>query len=274
MRIILAGYNVDAEVLGQLTQGQNRQDVTPETISAAYARVSRDPRPIDELRQIARQEVEKARRSNSTIIFKMGHHSIAEHAVFNFDLLDISRLALEEIEKFRLCSFTEKSQRYQRLENSYVIPDEIRETENEEKFVKIVEKQNDFYQKLVSDGIEPEDARYITSLATCGQVGLTINARNLELMIRRFASHGLSEIKEIGKRMYELVAHIAPSIVLFTAANDFDQKTYSELREHFRGKWERKRRAKSICELVDYTEKADLKLIASLLHSSSGISFR
>jgi len=274
MQVNLAGYNVDAEVLAELTKGQDRQDVTPETISAAYARVSRDPRPIPELRQVARQEVEKARRSNSTIIFKMGHHSIAEHAVFNFDLLDISRLALEEVEKFRLCSYTEKSQRYQKLENSYVVPDEIRGTKYEERFVKIVEKQNNYYQELISQGIPKEDARYVTSLAVCGQVGMTINARNLELLVRRFASHFLKEVQELGQKFYGAVAQVAPSLILFTAANDFDQKTYPELREYFKGKWERKKRVSSSCTLVDYTEKADLKLAAALLHTSSGISFR
>jgi len=271
MKIILAGYNVDAEVLSELNR---RADVTPETLSAAYARISRDPRPIDELRKIAREEVEKARKSNSTIIFKMGHHSVAEHAVFNFDLLDVSRLALEEIEKFRLCSFTEKSQRYQKLEGGFLIPEEIKGAKSENRFVEIIEKQNQYYQELVGKGIEPEDARYVTAMATYGQVGLTINARNLELLFRRFASAELEEVKKLGRSLYDLASKIAPSILLFTEANDFDQKTYPELRDYFQGKWERQRRVKPACELVDYTEKADLKLVAALLHTSSGISFR
>ena len=274
MKIILAGYNVDAEVLSELTEGQHRLDVTPETISASYARISRDPRPINELRKIAREEVEKTRKSNSTIIFKMGHHSVAEHAVFNFDLLDVSRLALEEVEKFRLCSFTEKSQRYQKLEGGFLIPEEIKGAKSEDRFVEIIEKQNQYYQELVGKGIEPEDARYVTAMATYGQVGLTINARNLELLFRRFASAELEEVRKLGRSLYELAGRIAPSILLFTEANDFDQKTYPELRDYFRGKWERQRRVKPACELVDYTKKADLKLVAALLHTSSGISFR
>lgn len=273
MQIILAGYNVDAEVLAELSRGQSRQDVTPETISSAYARVSRDPRPVSELRRMARAEVEKARKSNQNIIFKMGHHSIAEHAVFNFDILDVSRLALEEIEKFRLCSYTEKSQRYQKLEGGFVVPEEIRGTKDEGRFVEVIEMQNKFYQELVDKGVEPEDARYVTSLATCGQVGMTINARNLEFLVRRFASHELREVQAVGKKMYELAAQIAPSIILFTAANDFDQKTYSELRRLFQGKWERKRKVSKRSTLVDYTKDADIKLIASLLHTSSGISY-
>jgi len=104
MKVILAGYNVDSEVIDELKRNNPpRNDVTPETLSASYARISRDPRPVNELRAVARAEVEKARRSNRKIIFKMGHHSVAEHAVFNFDIIGLSRLATEEIEKFRLC---------------------------------------------------------------------------------------------------------------------------------------------------------------------------
>ncbi len=127
MKIVLAGYNVDADVVGELKRASpSRDDVTPETLSAAYARISRDPRPADELRAAARAEVEKARRSNRNIIFAMGHHSVAEHAVFNFDVIGVSRLAIEDLERFRLCSFTEKSQRYIKLGEDFVVPAEVR----------------------------------------------------------------------------------------------------------------------------------------------------
>jgi flavin-dependent thymidylate synthase len=278
MKIMLAGYNVDSQVLEDLKKtSRPRQDVTPETLSASYARISRDPRPINELRKIAREEVEKARKSNSTIIFKMGHHSIAEHAVFNFDILGVSRLALEEIEKFRLCAFTEKSQRYQKLENDFVVPEEVAGTRDEGRFIDIIKQQNKFYHELVEKGIEPEDARYVTSLATQGQVGLTINARNLELLFRRFASHPLAEIRQIGKEMYKLVEPIAPSIILFTEANDFDQKTYAELGTESRELGSEKKELRAgngeAVELVDYTNDADNKLIAALLHSSTDVPF-
>lgn len=274
MRIILAGYNVDTEVIEDLKKtSRPRNDVTPETLSASYARISRDPRPIDELRREARQEVEKARKSNSTIIFKMGHHSIAEHAVFNFDILGVSRLALEEIEKFRLCAYTEKSQRYQKLEDDFVVPGELRNSSLEKDFIDTVKKQNEFYHVMVENKIEPEDARYITSLATEGQVGQTINARNLEALFRRFASHPLSEVRRIGQEMFKLVEPIAPSIILFTEANDFDRKTYPKLRALNTEHRSQKRKTKNDVELVDHTRDADNKLIAALLHSSCDLSF-
>jgi len=300
MKVLLAGYNLDTQVIEDLKKNSSeRQDITPETLSASYARISRDPRPIDELRSIARTEVEKSRKSNRSIIFSMGHHSVAEHAVFNFDIIGASRFAIEEIEHFRLCSFTEKSQRYIKLENDYVIPDEIKGSEFEGLFKETIELQNSFYHKLFEnlkdyvfnkhadlakdkknhrmiEGWAKEDARYIASLATEGQLGLTINARNLELLFRRFASSGLAEVRTIGEKMFSLVEKIAPSIILFTKANDYDQKTLGELVNVTSSLIKKSKKANgkiNDVKLEAYTPKADEITLATLLHTSSSISF-
>lgn len=299
MKVLLAGYNVDKEVLEELKKSAApREDVTPETLSASYARISRDPRPIDELRRIARAEVERARRSNRNIIFKMGHHSVAEHAVFNFDIIEVSRLAIEEIEKYRLCSYTEKSQRYITLKADFVLPEEVKKAGKKDVFLKTIQEQNALYYELykklspyffsqhkelaenpkkhsILDGWAKEDARYVVSLATKGQLGMTINARNLELFIRRFASQKLSELRELNLKIFKLAKEVAPSIILFTEANDFDAKTYDDLRKHSELilNSPRQQRGDSV-QLVDYTPDGDTKLIAALMHSSSFLSFK
>jgi len=308
MRVFLAGYNVDKEVIDELKKhSPPREDVTPETLSASYARISRDPRPADELRAVARQEVERARRSNQAIIFKMGHHSVAEHAVFNFDIIGVSRLALEEIEKFRLCSYTEKSQRYIKLGDDFVIPEEVRNAGLERIFLKTVRAQNSLYHRLyeklkpylfnkygelaanpknhpVLEGWAKEDARYTVSLATEGQVGLTINARNLELLIRRFAAKKLAELRELNNRIYALAREVAPSIILFIEATDFDARTYVELEAAARPLFMEKGRAgekrvprRSAGEeevaLAEATPDGDDRILAALLHTSTAMSY-
>ncbi len=294
MKVILAGYNLDSVVIDELKKNSPlRMDITPETLSASYARISRDPRPADELRADARAEVERARRSNRNIIFKMGHHSVAEHAVFNFDIVGVSRFALEEIEKFRLCSYTEKSQRYIKLKDDFVLPDEVKKAGLAEIFIDTIKAQNALYHKLykrlkpffydrhkdmasdpknhaVLNGWAKEDARYTVSLATQAQVGMTLNARNLEFLIRRFASKKLAELKELNIKIYELVKEVAPSIILFTDANDFDARTYKDLEKsagkllgsgHIKGNGE--------VTLVSSTPDGDSRLVAALFHSSS-----
>ena len=297
MKIFLAGYNVDSEVLEELKKkSPHREDVTPEILSASYARISRDPRPVNELRAVARAEVKKARRSNRDIIFKMGHHSVAEHAVFNFDIIGMSRLSIEEIEKFRLCSYTEKSQRYITLTDDFVIPEEIKKAGLKDVFTKTIKTQNALYHRLykklrsyffeknkemagnpkkhsILDGWAKEDARYVTSLATEGQLGMTTNARNLEFMIRRFASKNLEELKEFNQKIFALAKEVAPSILRFTEANDFDSRTYGELEDEAQSFLKSSGESKEPVSLVDYTPGADTKLIASLLHTISSLSY-
>jgi flavin-dependent thymidylate synthase len=301
MRVILAGYNVDSSVLEELKKNSPpREDVTPETLSASYARISRDPRPADELRAAARTEVERARRSNQTIIFKMGHHSVAEHAVFNFDIIGVSRLAIEEIERFRLCSFTEKSQRYITLGEDFVVPEEIRRAGLEDLFTSTVRAQNvlyhRFYDRLrphvfdkfresaadpknhaVLDGWAKEDARYIVSLATQGQLGLTLNARNLELLIRRFAGRENEEIRALNAQLYALAKEVAPSILLFTEASEFDARTYRELAaaadEFPVAGRRRKSRLRGGVGLAGFTPDGDDRVLAALLHTVSRASY-
>ncbi len=295
MKVILAGYNVDIEAL-QIGGGSI---TTPETLSAAYARISRSPRSIDALRKQARKEIEQARRSNRTIIFDMGHHSIAEHAVFNFDIIGISRRAVEELEHFRLCSYTEKSQRYVTLQGDFVIPEEITGTKLADDYKGTIERQNGLYQELYGkirtyylnksteagqdaklkkqlENLAKEDGRYILSLATQTQLGATINARNLELMIRRFASHPLAEVRELGSKLYRLVKDVAPSILLFCAANPYDEKTYPALRKHARrlGMPQRRRHKQEDVELVDCTRTADDKVLSALLFHVSGRTYQ
>jgi flavin-dependent thymidylate synthase len=302
MRIVLAGYNVDSAVLDELKKNSpRREDVTPETLSASYARISRDPRPADELRAVARAEVDRARRSNQSIIFKMGHHSVAEHAVFNFDVIGVSRLAIEEIERFRLCSFTEKSQRYITLGADFVVPEEVRRAGREELFVDTVKAQNVLYHRLyarlkpfvfekyaaaaadpknhsVLDGWAKEDARYIVSLATEGQLGLTVNARNLELLIRRFAAKGLEELRAVNARIYALARGVAPSIILFTDPSPFDAETFPDIAAaglaapSAGGKW-RGRAVKDVV-LAAHPSDGDAAVIAALIHTAGGLSYK
>ena len=53
--------------------------------------------------------------------------------------------------------------------------------------------------KSLLEGWAKEDARYAISMATQTQLGMTINARNLELMLRRLAALPLAEAKNTVK---------------------------------------------------------------------------
>jgi len=291
VNVILAGMNVDKDQLDALLEiNESYRDyiesnqclgkthtigpdgflankikvMTPESIAAAYARISRNPEPVNELRVKAREDVEAARKSVSNITHDMGHSSIAEHIVFNFDILGLSRRAIEELERHRLNAYTEKSQRYITLDGDYVIPTELDEfPELKDRFIQIIENQNALYnqafpkinemllkkyeqgefaelfkqmnitdekaQKRTIEGWAKEDARYCLSMATEGQLGTTINGRNLERMITEFRSSQISEVRELGDKLAQQTEGIAPSLLKYTQPTDYYQKTRKEL---------------------------------------------
>jgi len=304
MKIILAGYNLDTETIREFQErNPDAKHLTPETISAAYARISRSPKSVDELRAISRGEVEKARASNRNIVFEMGHSSVAEHAVFNIDILGVSRLLVEEIEKFRLCSYTEKSQRYVLFKDDFVIPDKIRKTGLEEIFVGAIREQNKFYHELYEklkpyiferhkslaedpknrsmlEGWAKEDARYVIAMATETQLGMTVNARNLELMLRRLSAHPLDEARAFSRKLFKATKDTAPSLIRYTEATDYDRLTRKLLKETVDAalKDETAEGGDGACPhgkpvtLVHATPQADELTVASLIHSSSGLS--
>jgi flavin-dependent thymidylate synthase len=286
LKIELAGFNVDTGILRRLNR-TGKEVLTPETFSAAYARISRSPEDITAIRKKAVEDVERSRKSNKAIIFEMGHHSVAEHAVFNFDISQVSRLAMEEIEKLRLTSYTEKSQRYVTLKGDYVIPGEIRDPKDIRRFQKIIRIQNQFYfkaysalktyifdhhphdqenrlQKRLLEGWAKEDARYILSLATQGQLGMTINARNVEHLLRRSAMSDRSEVREVGEKIFSILKKIAPSIILFPEPSALDLDLKTDFRTAFHSLTGQQIPSSGL-QIIDYTPDADDRILAAFL---------
>ncbi len=295
MRIVLAGYNLDSSIIEQFRKTCDKPEtLTPETVAVAYARISRDPSPVTELREKAISDVEAARRSARSIIFDLNHQSVAEHATFNFDILDISRLCVEALQWHRLCSYTEKSQRYQELAGEFVLPVEF-QGDDRSLFEKCLKKQTEVYalafpvlldyfkQKhpemmsskrdlRIVEGYAKEDARYAMGLAVRAQLGFTANARNLEYIIRALRAHPLREMQELGEEFYRLAGAIAPSLILLTDPSEYEKEfgrplsedyfteTHSCAREIV-AEFAREFKQDQTVDISPYSEKNDVKLI-------------
>lgn len=280
MKITLAGYNVDATILSRARRREGER-VTPEVISAAYARISRDPRSVGALRAEAAREVARARRSNERIVFGLGHASVAEHAVLNFDVLGVSRLAVEEIEHFRLASFTEKSQRYIRLDRDVVVPREIVEAGAEREFRALVTRLHRAYERAframgragVAEGPAKEDARYLMPLATATQLGMTINARELEYVIMRLAANGLAELRELSGRLYRASKRVVPSLIRYPGPTPHWAEAERGLAEIARIAPRAAGAPARSARLLSVTPDAELRLAACLVFASRGCSF-
>jgi thymidylate synthase ThyX len=257
VEVILAGQTIDTEFLRLLRQGELPPDIepSPETISAAYARISRFPESVTELRAQARRDVPAARKSNRTIVFRMSHHSVAEHVQLNFDILNTSRLAIEALEEARLCSYTEKSQRYITLRGDYVRPVELK-GDDLDLFERITAEQVALYLKAFPilhelqkgkhpdmlgnktdqetvEGWAKEDARYALNLATEGQLGFSANARNLEYIVRKLRHHPLAEVRDLSRQLFDRGCEVVPSLIILSDPVKFKEQFGKDISDGF-----------------------------------------
>lgn len=146
---------------------------------------------------------------------KSGHHSVLEHAYATFRIRGISRACSHQLVRHRLCSFTQKSQRYVNEENfSYVIPPSISEDPKAKKvFEEFMENARSTYKKLKDMGIKSEDARFVLPNATETEIVLTANFRELRHIISlRKQNSAQWEIRRVAEKMLEILKQHAPSV--------------------------------------------------------------
>jgi thymidylate synthase ThyX len=128
-----------------------------------------------------------------------------------------------------------------------------------------------------------EDARYILPLASEGQVGLTINARNLEHLFRRFHLSRREEVRRIGRTMYDLVYPVAPSIFLFSEPSQFEKylsgsfkhnfDTIGHSTNHFPGAAKKEKKQDLETKITGYTENGDDIILASFLSIYNSLDY-
>ncbi len=268
-----SGKKSDEEklTLAKIALSQLEEQFTPEVLTATYARISRSPESIEELLKEALKNVPKARSSNKKIIYGMGHHSIADHVLFNFNITKASRLLIESIEDNRLAGYTEKSQRYVELAGEYVKPEEF-SAKDMKRYEALAKLQNDFYFKTKDkifnhlkgkhaselekmtgkvrdeflselEGKAKEDARYVLCNGTIVQVGASYPGQTAEHTIRKNKYGRLKEQKSLAKQEFDQIMQFSPSIIqltdpeLFKAYNngkELDDENYEKTRDGLR----------------------------------------
>ena len=162
-----------------------------------------------------------------------GHESVAEHAVFTFQVEGISRSCSHQLVRHRLASYSQQSQRYVNMDGfEYVTPKSIQTTKGIiqfrcEPYSQELDSDNllEAYQHLMEDiqlvysefvkcGVPEEDARYILPNACTTNITITMNARELRHFFgERCCTRAQWEIREMAEKMLEQVRAVAP--VLF-----------------------------------------------------------
>lgn len=200
-------------------------------------------------------------------IIKMGHKSIIEHDYLVFALNDVTPIVEQTIIGNRLTSFTIKSRREVDFRTAgFYVPEfrnkdlELHEKNDElkEKFTAHAKMLFNTYGDIVDSGINVEDARFILPYCFHSNIIMGLNARELEKMIIALRFGPLSritELKELGKNLYNIVKEYVPYLVPNIKAQEVDDKSRFEYLESMKERPEIKIIPKA--KLISYTPNAD-----------------
>ncbi|MFT3776352.1 MAG: FAD-dependent thymidylate synthase [Minicystis sp.] len=187
---------------------------------------------------------EKARAFHEKWVVGYGHASVAEHAVVHLAIENVSIVASKVIEDARLASYTEKSTRYVVFDQkSYVEPPGLSPAAAT-RYRAIVEGLFTAYLDLMPKVTEAlrvknpraegtSEAAYNAAIraqacdllrgllpaGTRTNLGLTINARALEMLLSKMLSNPLGESVALAKAMHGAALHVAPTLVKYAAEN-------------------------------------------------------
>ncbi len=275
--------------------------LSPETIAVAFAKTSRAPESFREI--AAELSEEKSAQFHEKWVVGYGHASVAEHAVLHFAFENVSRIAIETIESSRLASYTEKSTRYQKWgQADFTIPPELDGHPLRDEFIQTVR----FLFSTYAESLDPlknlilsrsprrdnesdeaydrrirsqyvDRCRFILPAAANANVGMTANARVIEMIIRKMLSHPLAEVKQIGEKMKEVAKAETPTLVKYADAVPYVVETVAEI-----GNWELviENRQSSIvnrksewCSLIDYDKDGEKKVLAAALYRFNEMPF-
>ena len=168
--------------------------------------IQQTPAPVETISKIASICYDSTPKNPLGLVkhlYRNGHHSVFEHIYFTFKIEGISRACSHQLVRHRMCSFTQRSQRYCSEDGfGYVTPPSI-ELESYATGIKFVKEE---YEHLQCLGIPNEDARYVLPNACCTDLYLSCNLRELiHIANERLCTRAQWEIRELVKKMVALV---------------------------------------------------------------------
>ncbi|MFA5133998.1 MAG: FAD-dependent thymidylate synthase, partial [Patescibacteria group bacterium] len=274
------------------------EGLTPEVRAVCFAKCSRSPESFDEIAKELTEE--KSSEFHEKWVVGYGHSSVAEHAILSIAMENVSILATKVIEDNRLASYTEKSTRYQIFDkNRYLKPAKLIESPLGAIYQDAGDFLFDTYEKLSAPMLEfikkrepkgektaekmyesvckakvCDNIRYLLPTATLTNLGMTINARNLDWAITKLLSHPLEEIQEIGAGLKSESAKVTPTLEKFAAPNPYLIETQKELGSLSKWLYEKETPTENTpVKIVDYDKDAENKLIAALLYKGSNLPY-
>lgn len=168
--------------------------------------IQQTSKPIENITQIASICYDSEPKDPMKLVrhlYNNGHHSVFEHIYFTFKIEGISRACSHQLVRHRMCSFTQRSQRYCNEDDfKYVAPPSIGDNNPFDVMMTEAMENYDDLREFASK----EDARYVLPNACCTDLYLSCNLRELiHICNERLCSRAQWEIRELVKKMVDLV---------------------------------------------------------------------
>ncbi len=209
-----------------------------------------------------------------------GHKSIAEHDYLVFALENVTPIIEQIIIGYRLTSFTIKSRRNVDFRSvGFYVPDFKDKNGNtlennlelQEAYREYMQSLFNRYGDLVDESLPVEDCRYILPYSYYSNIIMGCDANELSNMVSDMLYGKISkitEVKELGEKLYEAIKEYAPYLVPFIEKEE-TKSIYEDhlafLDEKFAKADTPKARLLDKVYMVDYTKDADLKVLISTL---------
>ena len=172
--------------------------------------IQQTPNPIETIAQIASICYDSNPLNPFGLVkhlYKNGHHSVFEHIYFTFKIEGISRACSHQLVRHRMCSFTQRSQRYCTEGGFCVVePHTVYKVDNNYGYFDLMDIIEKHYDELQALGVPNEDARYVLPNACTTSLYLSCNLRELiHISNERLCSRAQWEIRELVQKMVALV---------------------------------------------------------------------
>ncbi|MBD3281952.1 hypothetical protein GF391_04375, partial [Candidatus Uhrbacteria bacterium] len=232
----------------------------PEQLAVAFAKCSRSSTPFDQ--NVDDVSLESAAAFHEKWVVGYGHGSVAEHAVAAVGIEHIPQVIVKILEDSRLCSFTEKSSRYQVFTRDRVaVPETLEQSRFMPQVNQLFDSLYGLYdecyasleplmkertpQKKLSDGaykavikaLVCDRVRYLLPSASLTMVGMTANARCWAFAITKLLSTNDSIAQDVGRQIREslrgregddpdaaLARYPLPTLLKYADPNEYQMK--------------------------------------------------
>jgi len=135
------------------------------------------------------------------------------HLSYTFAIEGVSRASSHQLVRHRVASFSQQSQRYiqaKKMQDHIVTPLKVAEKAGCE-FEAFIEEASRVYQKLITDGVPREDARFVLPNAIETSLLMTTDGRSLMHFFGiRLCNRSQWEVREIAEEILQRVREVEP----------------------------------------------------------------